>query len=224
MGFLAAGTYICFSFRPTIPVGNGRCHSGSRWSKAPSSHLPLTLSSVLCAATLGPEATVGASVGLQRIGACVETEQYPCAGSPSPSLPLLTFGSGQVHPFVYWDNPMGHSRFPTSSIWPLLFAQSLYSMVFLPCLDPVCPSAHPCCGHRCCFIFAEVGRARHGDGRDSLRPEGPCCWSWGSGLCFWLSFGRTQPLGHGLGTVLPHQSLPRLPCLCGTKSCGCSPA
>lgn len=144
MGFLAAGTYICSSFRSTIPLGNGRCHSGSRWSKAPSSCLLLTLSSVLCAAALGPEASVGPSVRLQGMwGMCGDRVDPPCTGSPSPSL-LLTFCNGQVHSFVHWGNPMGYSRLPKSSIWPLLFAQSLYltRVSSLPGskVTPPCPS------------------------------------------------------------------------------------
>lgn len=154
MGFLAAGTYICSSFRPTIPLGNVRCHSGSRWSKALSSCLPLTLSSVLCAGALGPEASVEASARLQRM--CGDRAVPPCAGSPDPSL-LLTFCNGQVRPFVFWSNPLGHSRLPKSSVWPLLFAQSLY-LTGVSSLTG--PNVLPFCGHQCCCHLSRNGESK----------------------------------------------------------------
>lgn len=222
MGFLAAGTYICSSFRPTIPLGSGRCHSGSSWSKAPSSCLPLTLSSVLCAAALGPEVSAGGSVRLQRMwGMCGDRVVPPCAGSPDPSLPL-TLCNGQVHCSIYWGNPMGHSRLPKSNILPLLFAQSLYSTsVFsLPGskVAPLCPSLlWPSVLSSSFQRWGEQGTVM---GSDFLGARGTWCWRWASGPCFCCPLAALSPLAVAVGQCFPTQGFPRLPCPCGTKSCG----
>lgn len=46
------------------------------------------------------------------------------------------------------------------------------------------------------------------------------CWSWVSGPCFCCHLAALRPLAMGLGQCFHTQSFPRLPCLCGTKSCG----
>lgn len=224
MGFLAAGTYICSSFRPTIPLGSGWCHSGSRWSKALSSCLPLTLSSVLCAAALGPEASVGGSVRLQRMwGMSGDRVVPPCAGSPGPSLPL-TFGNGQVYPSIYWGNPMGHTRLPKSSIWPLLFAQSLYSTnVFsLPGskVAPLCPSLlWPSVLSASFQRWGEQGTVM---GSDFLRARG--IWSWALGPCFCCPLADSAPCPWAWDSVSPPRAFPGCPVSVGPKAVGWSPA
>lgn len=146
-----------------------------------SSILSLATHLVICPPCLGPEASAGASVRLQRMwGMCGDRVVSPCAGSPGPSL-LLTFCNGRVHPFVYWGNPMGHSRLPESSICPLLFAQSLSltSASSLPGskVTPLCPSLlWPSVLLSSFQSWGEQGRVT---GSHFLKARGAWCWSWG---------------------------------------------
>ena len=147
MGFLAAETSICPSSPPTIPPGNGQRHSERRWSKALSLHFPLTLSfPVLRAAAARTGGLCGSVHKAAESARHMRSQSGPllCAGSTGPSL-LLTLYNGQVHPFVYWGNPVGHSSVPESRIWPLLFAQSFYltraSSLPGSKVTPLCPSS-----------------------------------------------------------------------------------
>lgn len=136
--------------------------AGGAKLRPPACHSPCHLSSVCSPGTRGLCRSICEAAEDVE---CVWRQSRPtCAASPGPSLPL-TFGHGQVHPFVYWDNPPGHSRLPKSRIWPLLFAQSLYSTSVSSVPGSKVISAHPCCGHQCCSIFPETGRARHSDGK-----------------------------------------------------------